>query len=723
MAHPDTTEKKRLLAASAVIADATSGLNNYAEAKLTLLEYVSCSYSGISITDYFRVTGYTPAFEPANETVSKLRVEIDACGIAYPVALSALARIDLDELETKKKGSVYTDFRLAAYLAQTVMPGYSGGAILDPSCGSSILLAACADYLRQAGADASSFVSSSLFGVDLEPLAIRGSILALASLLCDSACLSVLISHFVCADSLERGAGLLAAFGVKGFALVVGNPPWERVRPSRSEFARAQGVDARYGESIEKMPEGYEGHRDESRAKSRSIANAYGLKGGIDLYQAFLALSVELCSRGGTIALYLPAGLIRSKGLADAREMIADSFGRVGISIFMNRAKFFSIDSRFKFVLAVLAGNDEGNSRRSIEYLYCDADDVGVGTVSTLELGRDFFCDSSRELGAPEVRTAEEAALLRRAWGQSDRMAEHELFSSVAPVRELDMTLDRSLFQKKAEPGSGLMPLIEGRMVSPYRCGCKQYVSGEGRSAKWKVVPPGSSRIKPQFYVSKDDTSSSLRERTSKARVGYCDIAGQTNERAMQAALIPAECVCGNKVPTLLFNDMDVAFLWLGIANSFVFDWLVRRYITTTINFFILENLPFPRIDLKDTTGSQIVDAVRELIELKDGDAGWSNEENWQCACLRGEIDALVLRAYGLGPSDFELIVNDFPLVDRVNAAFSRGHRPTFDLIRHYLSGECEYLERAREAWAHGALPYMPNEHLRQLTRAEGKEV
>lgn len=55
MAHPDTTEKKRLLAASAVIADATSGLNNYAEAKLTLLEYVSCSYSGISITDYFRV--------------------------------------------------------------------------------------------------------------------------------------------------------------------------------------------------------------------------------------------------------------------------------------------------------------------------------------------------------------------------------------------------------------------------------------------------------------------------------------------------------------------------------------------------------------------------------------------------------------------------------------------------------------------------------------------
>lgn len=723
MAHPDTIEKKRLLAASAVIADAASGLNNYAEAKLTFLEYASCNYSGISITDYYRSTGYIPAFEPSDEAVSKLCGEIDACGIAYPVALSALARVDLDELETKKKGSVYTDFRLAAYLAQTVMPEYSGGAVLDPSCGSSILLAACADYLRQTGADASSFVSSSLFGVDLEPLAIRGSILALASLLRDSGCLSVLASHFVCADSLERGTDLLAAFGVKGFALVVGNPPWERVRPSRSEFARAQGIDARYGESIEEMPEGYEGHRDESRAKSRFIANAYGLKGGIDLYQAFLALSVELCSQGGTVALYLPAGLIRSKGLADAREMIANGFGRVGISVFMNRAKFFSIDSRFKFVLAVLAGNGCENSCHSIEYLHCDADDATVDIASGLELGREFFCDSSRELGAPEVRTAKEAVLLQRAWGQSERMAKHELFSSASPVRELDMTLDRSLFRKKIEPGSGLMPLIEGRMVSPYRCGCKQYISGEGRSAKWKVVPPGSSRIKPQFYVSKDDTSSSLRERTSKPRVGYCDIAGQTNERAMQAALIPAECVCGNKVPTLLFDDMDVAFLWLGIANSFAFDWLVRRYITTTINFFILENLPFPCIDLKGATGSRIIGAVKELVELEDGDAGWSNGENWQYACLRGEIDALVLRAYGLNPSDFELIVGDFPLVDRVNATFAQGHRPTFDLVRHYLSGERKYLERAQEAWTHGALPYVPNEHLRQLTRTEGREV
>lgn len=723
MAHPDTTEKKRLSAAYAAIDDAVFGLSNHAQAKLTLLEHVSCSYSGISITDYYRVTGYTPAFEPAGEAVSKLRIEIDACDIAYPVALSALARIDLDELETKKKGSFYTDFRLASYLAQAVMPEYSDGAVLDPSCGSSILLAALAEHLRQSCADVSNFVSSALFGVDLEPLAIRGSILALASFLHGPSHLPALASHFACADSLEQGTGLLAAFGVKGFALVVGNPPWERVRPSRSEFARARGIDARYGESIEKMPDGYEGHRDESRAKSRFIANAYGLRGSIDLYQAFLALSVELCGKGGTVALYLPAGLIRSKGLADAREMIVDSFGRVGISIFMNRAKFFSIDSRFKFVLAVLAGNDDDNSCRSIEYLYCDADDSSVSTVSSLELGRDYFCDSSRELGAPEVKTAKEAALLQRAWGRSERMTKHELFASVAPVRELDMTLDRPLFRKNAELGSGLMPLIEGRMVSPYRCGCKQYVSGEGRSAKWKVVPPGSSRIKPQFYVSRDDLSSSLRERSSKPRIGYCDIAGQTNERAMQAALVPADCVCGNKVPTLLFDDTDVALLWLGIANSFAFDWLVRRYITTTINFFILENLPFPRIGLKDAVGARIVDAVRKLVELEDGDAGWSNEENWQYACLRGEIDALVLRAYGLSSSDFELIASDFPLVDRVNAAFAQGHRPTFDLVRHYLSGERKYLDRAREAWTHGAMPYVPNEHLRQLTRAEGKEA
>ena len=49
----------------------------------------------------------------------------------------------------------------------------------------------------------------------------------------------------------------------------------------------------------------------------------------------------------------------------------------------------------------------------------------------------------------------------------------------------------------------------------------------------------------------------------------------------MMSAVIPPNVVCGNKVPTMLFpNDAsgDLIYLWIGITNSFVFDWMIGSY-------------------------------------------------------------------------------------------------------------------------------------------------
>ena len=85
--------------------------------------------------------------------------------------------------------------------------------------------------------------------------------------------------------------------------------------------------------------------------------------------------------------------------------------------------------------------------------------------------------------------------------------------------------------------------------------------------------------------------------------------------------------------------------LWLGLANSFVFDWVVRRYITTTINFFILENLPLPRIGLNDKLAQKVIDGVRRIVALEKSDAGWSAEQLWVYADERAKLDALVFEA------------------------------------------------------------------------------
>ncbi len=92
-------------------------------------------------------------------------------------------------------------------------------------------------------------------------------------------------------------------------------------------------------------------------------------------------------------------------------------------------------------------------------------------------------------------------------------------------------------------------------------------------------------------------------KRVRNPRAGYCDIAGQTNERAMMSAAIPAGVVCGNKVPTIIFPGKEGEkrlYFFVGVTNSFVFDWILRRVLSTTVNYFLLFSLPMPKAELEN---------------------------------------------------------------------------------------------------------------------------
>ena len=173
------------------------------------------------------------------------------------------------------------------------------------------------------------------------------------------------------------------------------------------------------------------------------------------------------------------------------------------------------------------------------------------------------------DLTVPEVRTAAEWRLFKKMQenGTSPNCPDSAWHPGLC--REVDMTRDRPYFRKT--PGPGCVPLIEGRMVQPHRLGCKGYVAGEGRSALWRHFPPGTSVIRPQFWIADGTLSTQVRERIQRPRAGFCDITGQTNERSMMAALVPPGTVCGNKVPTIEFpNDysQERIWLWLAVVNS-----------------------------------------------------------------------------------------------------------------------------------------------------------
>lgn len=183
MAKIQSFEKVRLSAAEKIIAAYEDSCKSPSTFRLEILEQLAARTSGISEDDYRNITGFARVNEITKSMVDDVEVAIGQAGIPLSVALSSLSRVELDDIEIKKNGSVYTDFRLAKYLAKSVMQNYSVGKIIDPACGSSIVLAAIAEEYSNLKDDVEDFVSNSLFGVDLSIEAIRGSLLSLSTFL------------------------------------------------------------------------------------------------------------------------------------------------------------------------------------------------------------------------------------------------------------------------------------------------------------------------------------------------------------------------------------------------------------------------------------------------------------------------------------------------------------------------------------------------------------
>jgi hypothetical protein len=102
--------------------------------------------------------------------------------------------------------------------------------------------------------------------------------------------------------------------------------------------------------------------------------------------------------------------------------------------------------------------------------------------------------------------------------------------------------------------------------------------------------------------------------------------------------------------------------------NSLVFDWQARRFVETSVNFFILEGLKLPV--LTDAQYEGMARAAARLSSVDDRFAAFAEATGVEFGPLaeeerdelRAEIDALVARAYGLDKAELELIFSDFTL-------------------------------------------------------------
>ena len=480
-----------------------------------------------------------------------------------------------------------------------------------------------------------------------------------------------------------------------GFTVVIGNPPWEIVKPDLREFFAQFDADIESRLSRKKAEARIEELKTEDpRREAEWLASSqhitasaawfgasedYSRQGRGDraTHKLFMERAWDLLRGEGRLGYVVPSGIYTDLGTKQLREMLLNE-GRVDYMYGLaNVREFFAgVDSRFKFTLL---GVQKGGQTESFRVMFLlghaewplpegdyDASAILSDVIydknrvfnMSVDLIRRFSPDS---LSMMEFKSARDYEIAEQIYGDWPLIGDEVTDSwNIRFTSEFHMTSDRHLFNTG---GHGL-PLYEGKMIHQFDAFLEQ----------------------PRFWIEEATGKQRFENRTGndyqRARLVFRDIARSTDERSYIAAVVPPNVFVGNTgIVETKTQGTEMVFL-LAMLNSFSNDHLIRYKIGTHVNIFYAKQLPLPRLTAGNPYFDAIVPRAARLTCTRPEFADlWAEVMStaWDESCgvtdaddrqqLRDEIDALVAHLYGLSREDFAHILGTFPLVFPDNEA------------------------------------------------------
>ena len=468
-----------------------------------------------------------------------------------------------------------------------------------------------------------------------------------------------------------------------GFTIVIGNPPWEIVKPDLREFyaqfdpdieskLNRRQVERRIEELQVEDPRRVTEYEAQTRLIEESAAyyRACGDyvrqgRGDTATHKLFLERMYGLLYDSGRIGYVVPSGIYTDLGTKDLREMLLNEGNIQYIYSFSNERFFFpGVDHRFKFALI---GAQKGPQRDGFWAAFRFNPRVAVAPeelpVFLADPGNLIYMRrrslerfSPDSLSFMEFQTQQDYQVTEQIYGDWPLMGEETASWNVKLNNEFHFTNDR---QRLNQQKRGL-PFYEGKMIHQF----------------------DAFYAEPQFWISEDkllDLSLENRQQLYTYRVVHRRIAAATNERTLISAIVSPQNACEvNATVVLVTENTDEAIkpYVCALLNSFVLDFVIRYKIAQTLNMFYMYQLPLPRLNPGNPffdaiapraarltcTRVEFADLWREVMG-EDWDESSGATDSAERQRLRDEIDAIVAHLYGLSRADFDHILGTFPLV------------------------------------------------------------
>lgn len=420
-----------------------------------------------------------------------------------------------------------------------------------------------------------------------------------------------------------------------GFDVVLGNPPWERIKLQKQEFfatrdpeiANAPNAAARE-KLIKKLgttrPDLWKEYRDalhaaESTSRFLHGSGLYPLTGhgDINTYSVFAERMRGLLRQGGRAGIIVPSGIATDDTKKQFFADLVDRGELISLFDFENRKKLFpDVDSRYKFCLLTVT---RGTRHTSPEFVFFATnaehlrDQNRRFTLSPAVIAR--INPNTKTL--PIFRTRQDADITRAIYERVPVLINERTGENPWGVRFLamfHMANDSHLFRTRDQlervgfravgnrfvrGDEVYLPLYEAKMIWHYDHRYGTYDGVQDRSNTHLPNPDSHKHAdaaflaQPWYWVPKKEVEERLGKWKRGWLMGWRDVTNATNERTVIASVVPGVGY-GNKFLLMLptCQSLEVAKL-VGNLATLVFDYCARQKIGgVSMNYFTMKQLP-----------------------------------------------------------------------------------------------------------------------------------
>lgn len=445
-----------------------------------------------------------------------------------------------------------------------------------------------------------------------------------------------------------------------GFDGIIGNPPWEAVKPVRKEFAKIDkysmsvvDFDAWFAKKLDEDA-GFKTRWDDYQ-RSYETYKAYLSRrfehqgtGDWNLFKLFIENNLRLLRAGGRLSLLVPSSIQTDEGCGALRRLFITEHTLEELTSFENRGYlkvedgkestafiFPDVDNRFKFGFFKLIKGlppkpDHAVSARF--YLRDPARVFDPPIQYSVEMIKRF---SPQNYSFMEFRSEADYQLYTKV------RSNHPLLEALGYRfrRELHSADDRRFFNKRdgKKLQDGQMTLYEGKMIFQYnpryspsnsfvvekdvRVEClrkelyrlAQFVrKSEVTVLEGQPIPKKKDELEKRLLELFQAKEFKLQYECE--RLAYRQVGRSTDERTFIAAILPAQVAI---IDTLMYLNpyryhlaedgiLEQRFYpaaetdsLLGLFNSLILNYYLRSKVSAHVNIFHVYELPIPSLDAK----------------------------------------------------------------------------------------------------------------------------